>query len=315
MSETQPHISVLLNEVLAGLHIQPGSTIIDGTLGAGGHAAAMLAEAGPGGRLLGIDRDEQALALAGERLAAFGEQVRLVHAGFDEMAAQAEEAGLAGADAILLDLGVSSMHLDNAARGFSFRQDGPLDMRMDASSDGPTAAEIVNTYPADEIADIIWRYGEDRLSRRIARQIMQKRPFTTTGQLAEAVKAAYPPRHKAGRNKAKIHPATRTFQALRIAVNDELGMVERVLPQAVDLLNPGGRLAIISFHSLEDRIVKRFFKRASLDCICPPEQPVCTCNHRATVTLVTRKPTTATADEIIQNPRSRSAKLRVVEKV
>ncbi|MFC1959562.1 16S rRNA (cytosine(1402)-N(4))-methyltransferase RsmH [Chloroflexota bacterium] len=310
--EPQPHISVLLAEVLAGLQIAPGSTIIDGTLGAGGHALAMIAAAGPDGFLLGIDRDEQALTIASDRLASFGDRVALVHDSFDGMAAQVAQIELAGVDAILLDLGVSSMHLDNATRGFSFRQDGPLDMRMDPSGDGPTAAEIVNTYPAGELAEIIWRYGEDRLSRQIARRLVQGRPYTTTGELAAAVKAAYPMRMQ---RKEKIHPATRTFQALRIVVNDELGMVERVLPQIVALLKPGGRAAIISFHSLEDRIVKRFFKRASLDCICAPEQPICTCQHRAAVKLVTRKPIVATAGEIAQNPRSRSAKLRVVERV
>ncbi len=307
---TQPHIPVLFEAVLAALAVQPGAVIIDGTLGAGGHAAALLAAAGPTGRLLGIDQDRAALALATERLAPFGEQATLVHGTFDRMAALAAAHGIRAADAILLDIGVSSMHLDNPARGFSFMQDGPLDMRMNPDGDGPTAAEIVNTYPEAELADLIWHYGEDRLARPIARAIVRGRPFQRTTALAAAVEAVYPKRRA-----EKIHPATRTFQALRIAVNDELGALERVLPQAVDLLRPGGRLAVISFHSLEDRIVKQAFRLVSTDCICPPEQPICTCRHRASVRLVTRKPVTAAADEIARNPRSRSARLRAVERL
>jgi 16S rRNA (cytosine1402-N4)-methyltransferase len=307
---TQPHIPVLLDAVMDHLAITPGAVLVDGTVGAGGHAAAMLAAAGPAGRLLGIDQDPAALAIAGDRLAGFGAQVTLVHARFDDLAQQAVRAGIDAADAILFDLGVSSMHLDTAARGFSFMQDGPLDMRMNPTGSQPPASELVNTYPVDELAEIIWRYGEDRNARRIARHIAAHRPFTRTLALAQAIESLVPP-HK----REKIHPATRTFQALRIAVNDELGVLERVLPQAVALLKPGGRLGVISFHSLEDRIVKHFFKGASTDCICPPEQPICTCNHRAIVRLVTRKPITANPDEARQNPRSRSAKLRVVEKL
>ncbi len=308
--DVQPHIPVLLDEVLALLAIAPGAVIVDATVGAGGHAAALLEAAGPEGRLLGIDRDPDALAIARERLAGFGDRVMLVQGCSDRMAALAAAAGITTADAILMDLGVSSMHLDRAVRGFSFVHDGPLDMRMDPTDAGPTAADLVNTLDEDELADLIRRYGEDRHARRIARQIVQERPFYRTGELAAAIAAAltFPRREK-------IHPATRTFQALRIAVNDELGMLERALPQAVELLRPGGRLAVISFHSLEDRIVKRFFRRESMDCICPPGQPVCTCSHRAAVRLVTRRPVTATAAEVAANPRSRSAKLRVVEKL
>jgi 16S rRNA (cytosine1402-N4)-methyltransferase len=307
---TQPHLPVLLDTVLATLAVPPGAVIIDGTLGAGGHAMALLAAAGPDGRLLGIDRDPGALAMAEARLADFAGQITLVHATFDRMAAVAAEAGIAAADAILLDLGVSSMHLDDPGRGFSFMRDGPLDMRMDPDDFGPTAAEIVNTYDERELADLIFRYGEDRMSRQIARRIIQERPFDRTAGLAAAIEAAIPMRQR-----EKIHPATRTFQALRIAVNDELGALERVLPQAVGLLKPGGRLGVISFHSLEDRIVKQFLKQESTDCLCPPQQPVCTCGHRASLRLVTRKPLTADLAAITRNPRSRSAKLRVAERV
>jgi 16S rRNA (cytosine1402-N4)-methyltransferase len=309
-STRQAHISVLLAPVVALLAPQSGAVIIDGTVGAGGHAAALLEAAGPDGRLLGVDQDASALALARERLAPFGARVRLVHACFDRMAELTAEAGIDAADAILLDLGVSSMHLDDPARGFSFLRDGPLDMRMNPDGDGPSAEEIVNTWPESELADLIFRYGEDRLARSIARRIVQARPLASTRALAESIEAAVPMRLR-----EKIHPATRTFQALRIAVNDELGALERVLPQAIGLLKPGGRLGVISFHSLEDRIVKQVFRDESTDCLCPPEQPVCTCGHRASLRLITRKPVTAEAAEVALNPRSRSAKLRVAEKV
>ncbi len=304
------HIPVLLEAVLRTLAVPPGAVIIDGTVGAGGHAAALLEAAGPTGRLLGIDRDETALALAAARLASFGGQVTLVHAPFDTLMQQAAAAGIGAADAILLDIGVSSMHLDDPDRGFSFTRDGPLDMRMDRSGDAPTAAEIVNTADEQELADLIWRYGEDRLARQIARAIVRSRPLTRTTELAAVVAAIYPQRRQ-----EKIHPATRTFQALRIAVNDELGMLERTLPQAIALLRPGGRLAVITFHSLEDRIVKQVFRRAAADCICPPGQPVCTCGHRPEVREITRKPLMADAAEVSRNPRSRSARLRAVEKL
>lgn len=309
-STRQAHISVLLAPVVALLAPQSGAVIIDGTVGAGGHAAALLEAAGPDGRLLGIDQDMSALALARARLAPFGTRVHLAHACFDRMAELAAEAGIEAADAILLDLGVSSMHLDDPARGFSFLRDGPLDMRMNPDGVGPSAEEIVNTWSESELADLIFRYGEDRLARSIARRIVQARPLASTLALAQVIEAAVPMRLR-----EKIHPATRTFQALRIAVNDELGALERVLPQAIGLLKPGGRLGVISFHSLEDRIVKQVFRDESTDCLCPPEQPVCTCGHRASLRLITRKPVTAEAAEVALNPRSRSAKLRVAEKV
>jgi 16S rRNA (cytosine1402-N4)-methyltransferase len=284
---------------------------VDGTLGAGGHAAAILSAA-PGSRLLGLDRDPAALALAAEHLAPFGDRAALRHASYERMAdivpgwLGGETGRETGVDGILLDLGLSSMQMDSPARGFAFMHDGPLDMRFDPSSGAITAAEIVNTWDADELADVLFRYGEERHSRRIARAIIAARPITTTRQLAEIVAGAQRgPREK-------IHPATRTFQALRIVVNDELGAVERVLPRAIELLRPGGRLAVISFHSLEDRIVKQTFREEATDCICPPRQPVCTCGHVARVDLITRKPITPDEDEIAQNPRSRSAKLRIV---
>jgi len=311
-----PHIPVLRDEVLMLLRAAelPEGRFIDGTLGAGGHAAAILAAA-PGARLLGLDRDPHALALAGERLAPFGARATLVHASYEQMAAVAREwladdlAGTRGVDGILLDLGVSSMQIDDPVRGFAFMADGPLDMRFDPTAPIPTAADLVNTLPTDALADILFQYGEERHSRAIARAIVAARPLATTRQLAEIVARAQRGPHQ------KIHPATRTFQALRIAVNDELGAVERVLPAAIDLLAPGGRLAVISFHSLEDRLVKQAFKIEASDCLCPPSQPVCTCGHTARVRVITRKPVMASTAEIARNVRSRSARLRVVERL
>jgi 16S rRNA (cytosine1402-N4)-methyltransferase len=225
------------------------------------------------------------------------------------MAHAAAELGWQHVDAVLLDLGVSSMQLDRPERGFSFQQDGPLDMRMNPAAH-ITAADIVNTWDVDQLTDIFYRYGEERHSKRLARAIVDARPYQTTGDLVRVIEASKPAQWK-----EKIHPATRVFQALRIAVNDELGVLERALPKAIDLLCPRGRLAVISFHSLEDRIVKHTFKHAASDCVCPPELPVCACDKQAQVTILTRKPITASAAEIEQNPRSRSAKLRVVEKI
>ncbi len=304
------HIPVLLNAVLNGLNVAayPDGLFIDGTVGAGGHANAIL-KAAPRSRLLGIDRDPRSLEVARSTLAPFQERVTLVHASFETMSKIAPAQGFSAVDSVLLDLGISSMHVDDPQRGFAFRADGPLDMRFDPAAGGSTAADLVNTLEADELADLIYRYGEERDSRRIARAIIAARPLRATQQLAEVVEKA----HRGPREK--IHPATRTFQALRIAVNDELGAIERTLPQAVDLLRPGGRLAVISFHSLEDRIVKQYFKTESTDCICPPRQPICTCGHRATIILVNRKPLSADDEELATNPRSRSAKLRIAEKI
>ncbi|MBP8973204.1 MAG: 16S rRNA (cytosine(1402)-N(4))-methyltransferase RsmH [Anaerolineae bacterium] len=311
-----PHLPVLLEAVLAALRVaeRPAGRFVDGTVGAGGHAAAILVAA-PDARLLGLDRDPAALALARARLASFEGRVTLRHASYEQIGALVpawlEKVGSAGqgVDGILLDLGLSSMQVDDPARGFAFMSEGPLDMRFDPSGGGLTAADLVNTWDAEALAEVLFRYGEERNARRIARAIVAARPLNSTRQLAEVVAGAQRgPREK-------IHPATRTFQALRIAVNDELGAVERALPVAIDLLRPGGRLAVISFHSLEDRIVKQTFKTEATDCLCPPRQPVCTCGHVARVRLVTRKPLRPADEEIAANPRSRSARLRVVERL
>jgi 16S rRNA (cytosine1402-N4)-methyltransferase len=302
------HLPVLLAETIDALQPHSGGVYLDGTVGAGGHAEAILRASDPSGRLIGFDQDEQALIVARQRLAGFGERVALFHANFDQMKQVTLAQAIPLADGILLDIGVSSMQLDQAERGFSFREDAPLDMRMNQTA-GQTAADLVNELGQDELAHLIYQYGEERLSRRIARAIVQARPIERTQQLAEVIARATP----GGGRRQKIHPATRTFQALRIAVNDELGALERVLPQALKLLKPGGRLAIITFHSLEDRLVKQFFRRESQDCICPPEQLICTCDHQASIKLITKRPITATTTEIDVNPRARSAKLRVVE--
>jgi len=300
------HISVLLDAVVSAL--LPAARVVDGTLGAGGHARALLA--GGAGELLGLDADSLAISIARQTLAPFAERAHLVHRSYERMAEEAAALGWSGVDAIVLDLGVSSMQFDRAERGFAFLQDGPLDMRFDPQGERPSAADLVNHLDEAELADLIYNYGEEHHSRRLARAIVAGRPFQTTRELAAVIERAQP-----RRPGDKLHPATRTFQALRIAVNDELGAVERVLPLAIDLLRPGGRLAVISFHSLEDRLVKQAFKLASTDCICPPRVPVCVCGHRASVRLLTRKPQVADAAEVAQNPRSRSAKLRVVEKL
>ncbi|MCK6628502.1 MAG: 16S rRNA (cytosine(1402)-N(4))-methyltransferase RsmH [Anaerolineae bacterium] len=303
------HQSVLLAEVIAALQPHPGGVYIDGTVGAGGHTAALLAASAPDGQVFGFDRDQSALELARRQLAQFGQRVHLFQANFDRLAEIAQAHGLPKADGILLDLGVSSMQFDQPERGFSFQTEGPLDMRMDASV-GPTAADLINGLPEEDLANLIYQYAEERHSRRIARAIVKARPIRSTAELAQIVLRAGGVSRS---ERTKIHPATRTFQALRIAVNDELGALERTLPQALEWLRPGGRLAVISFHSLEDRIVKNYFKQESQDCICPPEQPVCTCRHKATIDIITKKPITASRKEIEANPRARSAKLRVVE--
>jgi 16S rRNA (cytosine1402-N4)-methyltransferase len=304
------HVPVLLAETLAGLQLTPGGVCIDGTLGGAGHAEAMLQATNPDGRLLGLDMDPAAIARAAERLAPFGERVTLVHTSFGEMAQAAAAHGFVQAAAILLDLGISSFQLTEADRGFSFMAAGPLDMRMDTDAD-LTAEEIVNTWPQEELANIIYQYGEETKSRRIARAIVDARPLHTTTELAEVVARSLGGRHGGQR----IHPATRTFQALRIAVNDELGTLSRTLPQIVSLLAGGGRFAIITFHSLEDRIVKQFIQLESRDCICPPELPICQCGHHATLRPVTRKPVQPSEAEIAVNSRSRSAKLRIAERL
>jgi 16S rRNA (cytosine1402-N4)-methyltransferase len=307
METIDEHVPVLYNEVLVWLQPRPGGRYIDATLGAGGHTRGILKASYPDGRLLGLDADPEAIAFAGESLQSFGDRVVLKAANARRLGAIAPPHGFGQADGVLMDLGLSSRQLDDVERGFSFSQDGPLDMRMDRSQ-GPTAADLVNRLPEAELADLLWRYGEERNSRRIARAIVAARPLTTTGQLADLVAQTV------GRRE-KIHPATRTFQALRIAVNDELQALGQALPQARDLLRPGGRLAVIAFHSLEDRLVKRFYQQESRDCLCPPQVPVCVCEHRATLKVLTPKPVRPTADEVARNPRSRSARLRVAERL
>lgn len=296
------HAPVLLAEVVAGLAPRPGGRYVDGTLGGGGHAAAILEASAPDGRLLGIDADPAALLAAGARLAPFGERATLVHGNFRDLARLARAGGFEPIDGLLLDLGVSSHQLDTPERGFSFLADAPLDMRLDPTG-GETAADIVNETPEGALADLIYRYGEERGSRRIARAIAEarrRRSIATTGELAEVVARALGGRH------GKIHPATRTFQALRIAVNRELDNLEAALPQAVELLAPGGRLAVIAFHSLEDRIVKLFFRAESgYGGSGGPER----------LRIITKKPIEAGEGEVRANPRARSAKLRVAERI
>lgn len=302
------HQPVLYHEIIHALRPQSPGRYVDATVGAGGHAWGILEASAPDGQLLALDKDPQALAIASQRLSVYHPRVILVHASYTQLREELIRIGWQQVNGIVFDLGVSSMQLDQAERGFSFLADGLLDMRFDPTA-GRSAADLVNCLSEDELTDLIWRYGEERHARRIAREICRSRPLETTRQLAQAAERAV------GGRKERIHPATRTFQALRIAVNDELRGLEQVLPDAVDVLASGGRLAVISFHSLEDRIIKQFFRRESRDCICPPEQPVCTCNHHATLREITRKPILPSMEEIATNPRARSAKLRVAEKL
>ncbi len=303
------HISVLRDEVIS--HIAPEghsvATAIDGTLGAGGHTSALL-ESGVQ-HVLAFDLDPQAIAIAQQALEQYQGRVTVVHGSYLQMREEAQKLGWNGVDAILLDLGVSSMQMDTPERGFAFKHDAPLDMRFDPDSTHPTAADLLNTAGEDELAIIFYRYGEEKHSRKIAQKIIQQRPIETTSQLASLVESAVP-----HRKKGQSHPATRIFQALRIAVNDELQVVEQVIPLAIDLLNPGGRLAVISFHSLEDRIVKQCFKEASTEIIAPPGMGSIE-EKQASVRIINRKPIVPSEEELAHNPRSRSSKLRVVEKI
>jgi 16S rRNA (cytosine1402-N4)-methyltransferase len=277
-------------------------------VGAGGHASGILEASAPDGLLLGIDRDPAALEIARRRLAPFGERARLVHGSFADMRRAAVGARWTSVDGILLDLGLSSMQVDDPGRGFSFRHDGPLDMRFDP--DQPTtASELVNGLSEGELAELLWRFGDEPRSRQVARRIVAARPIRTTLQLAEVVAGA------ARERRPAMHPATRVFQALRIAVNEELDALQAGLAQALELLAPGGRIVVISFHSLEDRLVKAFLRRESKDCICPPGQPACTCGHRATLRPLTRKPVRPAEAEVRDNPRARSARLRAAERL
>ena len=306
------HISVLLQECLDGLNIDPNGIYVDGTLGGAGHSSKIAARLDQG-MLVGIDRDTVALKAAGERLAPYKNNVKLVHSNFCEIAQVLKDLDISGVDGILLDLGVSSPQLDDAQRGFSYMADAPLDMRMNAE-DALTAKDVVNTWSQEEVRRILYTYGEERYAPQIAAAICRRReekPIETTLELVDVIRSAMPP----AALREKQHPAKRSFQAIRIAVNDELGSVEKVMRDAIPALNPGGRLAVITFHSLEDRIVKNAMAEAAKGCTCPPNFPVCVCGKKPLVKLISRKPITASDEELQLNPRSRSAKLRVCEKL
>jgi len=302
------HVPALLDEVIAGLQPRRGGYFIDCTVGLGGHATAILERISPTGRLLGIDADPEAIKVSQDKLSDYGEAVTLVNDNFANLEAICERYHFHPVDGILFDLGVSSLQLDTAERGFSFHLDAPLNMRFDPGQ-GLTASDIVNSFSEQELAKLIERYGEERHSRRIARHIVQNRPIATTVELARLVEQVL------GGKRTKIHPATRTFMALRIAVNSELQNLEQALNQTPNLLRPGGRLTVISYHSLEDRIVKQFMRYAASSCICPPGTVICRCGHVPTLKLISRKVIKPTSLEIESNPRSRSAKLRIAERL
>ena len=306
------HVSVLLDECIEGLSIRPDGIYVDGTLGGAGHSSQIAARLTTG-RLIGIDRVPVALKAAGERLAPFADRVTLVHSNFCEIANVLDNLGIDGVDGILLDLGVSSPQLDEVSRGFSYMADAPLDMRMN-NGDALTAEEVVNTWSYEELRRILFDYGEERYAPQIAANICRTReikPIKTTLELVNVIRGAMP----ASALREKQHPAKRSFQAIRIAVNDELGAVRQVMEAAIPKLNPGGRLAIITFHSLEDRIVKNGMADAAKGCICPPNFPVCVCGKKPQVKLVNKKPIVSGEEELERNPRARSAKLRICEKI
>jgi len=313
MAATFEHLSVMPAEVLELLAPGPGGTYLDGTVGGGGHAAEILRASAPDGRLVGLDRDLSALAAAAAALKPFGDRVLLKHSPFADFEGVLDESGIRLLDGMLLDLGISSHQIDTPERGFSFRFDGPLDMRMDRAR-GETAADVLASREADELADIFRTYGEERFARRIARRIVASRdehPLESTSQLAELVADVVP----ASRDSRRIHPATRVFQALRIYVNGELDQVSTGVVRGIDRLRPGGRMVVISFHSLEDRIVKRAFQEAARGCICPPRLPICQCGRTPAVKILTRKARRPGEEEIALNARARSAVLRAVEKL
>lgn len=306
------HVSVLLNECIENLNIKPDGIYLDGTLGLGGHSC-QIASRLEGGRLICIDRDETAIERAGKRLTPFGDKVTFVHGNFSDAAEILDSLGIDAVDGMLFDLGVSSPQLDETQRGFSYLHDAPLDMRMDAS-DSLTAFAVVNTWDETRLNRILWDYGEERYARRITAAILSaraKKPIESTLELVEIIKSAMP----AAALREKQHPAKRSFQAIRIAVNDELNAVSRVMEKAIPRLAPGGRLAVITFHSLEDRIVKNAMAEAAKGCTCPPSFPVCVCGRKPQVRLVTRKPIVSGDEELERNPRARSAKLRICEKI
>lgn len=306
------HTSVLLHETVDSLNIRPDGIYVDGTLGGGGHAGEVAKRLGPGGRLIGIDQDADAIRAASEHLAAYQDKVTIVRNNYVNICQVLAELGIEKADGIYLDLGVSSYQLDTAERGFTYREDAPLDMRMDQRN-SQTAADIVNTYSESDLYRIIRDYGEDKFAKNIAKHIVrvrQEKPFETTGELIEVIKAAIPMKMRATGG----HPAKRTFQALRIELNHELDVLNQSIDRMIDLLNPGGRLSIITFHSLEDRIVKTRFRENENPCICPPGFPVCMCGRVSKGRVVTRKPIIPTEEELERNKRSKSSKLRVFER-
>ena len=307
------HRPVLYQEVLEGLNIRPDGIYIDGTAGGAGHSTGIISALSDRGRLIALDQDETAVKIATERLSAFGERARVVHSNFREVANVCRMLGVNRIDGMLLDLGVSSYQLDTADRGFSYQADAPLDMRMDQTNP-LTAEDVVNTYPEEELRRILFAYGEERFSPKIAAAIVRAResaPIKTTGELAEIIKSAIPAAARQGGH----HPAKRSFQAIRIEVNAELDVIAPAIRQAVELLNPGGRIAVITFHSLEDRLVKQTFAELAAGCTCPKGFPVCVCGKRPQVKIITTKPILPSAEELEENPRSRSAKLRIAEKL
>ena len=307
------HRPVLLDECMEGLAIRPGGIYLDGTLGRAGHSWEIVRRLNAGGRLIGLDRDETALEAARQRLAPYADRVTLVHSNFSRVAEVLDELGIPAVDGMLFDLGVSSPQLDDAQRGFSYMHDAPLDMRMDRTA-GLTARTVVNEWPYEELRRILYEYGEERYAPLIAAAIERergKKPIETTLELVDIIRGAMP----AKALREKQHPAKRSFQAIRIAVNDELGAVREAMEKAIDCLNPGGRLAVITFHSLEDRIVKAAFNQAAQGCTCPKDFPVCVCGKKPKVRLTPRKPILPSDEEIEENPRARSAKLRVCERI
>jgi len=306
MKESYSHEPVLYQEIIHALSPSHGGRYVDGTLGAGGHAAGILKSSDPDGELLGLDVDPQALEIARQKLQIFETRVKIIQSSYTTLAILLDEIGWERINGMILDLGASSMQFDNPARGFSFQVDGDLDMRFDPSG-SISANQVINDLPESELANILYEYGEEPKSRQIARAILKARPITGTIQLAQVISSVYPYRRK-------THPATRSFQAIRIAVNDELEALKRGLEKSLEVTCSGGRIAVITFHSIEDRIVKQFFQQESKDCICPAEQPVCTCDHRALLEIITKKAVKPSQEELIKNPRARSAKLRVAQK-
>ncbi|MFC2065309.1 16S rRNA (cytosine(1402)-N(4))-methyltransferase RsmH [Chloroflexota bacterium] len=307
MKERYSHEPVLYQEIIHALNPSSGGRYVDGTLGAAGHAIGILKNSDPDGELLGLDVDPQALEIAKQRLQNFGTRVKIIKASYTTLATRLSDISWERINGMILDLGASSMQFDNPVRGFSFQENGDLDMRFDPSGTR-SADHLINGLSESELADLLFKYGEEPKSRQIAREIVKARPIKGTEHLVRVISSVSPSRRK-------IHPATRSFQAIRIAVNDELRSIELVLPQSIEALIPGGRLAVISFHSLEDRIVKSYFRQESKDCICSRRLPVCSCGHKASVREINRHPIMASEDEIRRNPRARSAKLRIAEKL